>query len=100
MLVLFCMRGCGCIERPAFPAPSDLRRRDVFGKPRAKAAARSRRCVFFSLAPRLRGEGWGEGLSPRFGLAKVPLTRRYAPTSPRRRGEGLRAPRQGRDDEG
>src|SRR5712672_1957702 len=22
MLVLFCMRGCGCIERPAFPAPS------------------------------------------------------------------------------
>src|SRR5437868_3891418 len=24
MLFLFCMRGCGCIERPAFPAPSDL----------------------------------------------------------------------------
>ncbi len=24
MLILFCMRGCGCIERPAFPAPSDL----------------------------------------------------------------------------
>jgi hypothetical protein len=23
MLVLFCMRGCGRIERPAFPAPSD-----------------------------------------------------------------------------
>src|SRR5258706_2242568 len=22
MLVLFCMRGCGCIVRPAFPAPS------------------------------------------------------------------------------
>src|SRR5258705_11495265 len=22
MLILFCMRGCGCIERPAFPAPS------------------------------------------------------------------------------
>ena len=21
---LFCMRGCGCIERPAFPAPSDF----------------------------------------------------------------------------
>jgi hypothetical protein len=25
---LFCTQGCGCIERPAFPAPSDLRRRD------------------------------------------------------------------------
>src|SRR5260370_1221133 len=26
MLVLFCMRGCGRIERPAFPAPSDLQK--------------------------------------------------------------------------
>src|SRR5712672_3509432 len=34
--VLFCMRGCGCIERPAFPAPSDIRRRDAQGKTRAK----------------------------------------------------------------
>ena len=25
MLILFCMRGCGCIERPAFPAPFDCR---------------------------------------------------------------------------
>src|SRR5260370_39651990 len=24
MLILFCMRGCGRIERPAFPAPSDV----------------------------------------------------------------------------
>src|SRR5258706_14920558 len=31
MLVLFCMRGCGCIERPAFPAPSDFWA-DVFCK--------------------------------------------------------------------
>jgi hypothetical protein len=23
MLILFCMRGCGRIARPAFPAPSD-----------------------------------------------------------------------------
>src|ERR1700694_6283903 len=29
MLILFCMRGCGRIVRPAFPAPSDFRRRDV-----------------------------------------------------------------------
>jgi hypothetical protein len=24
MLILFCMRGCGCIVRPAFPAPSEF----------------------------------------------------------------------------
>ncbi len=33
---LFCMRGCGCIARPAFPAPSDFRERDADSKPRAK----------------------------------------------------------------
>ena len=26
VLILFCMRGCGCFGRPAFPAPSDIRR--------------------------------------------------------------------------
>jgi hypothetical protein len=44
-------------------------------------------CVRFSLAPFLRGEGWGEGLLPRVSLPRVSLTRRYAPTSPRKRGE-------------
>jgi hypothetical protein len=29
MLILFCMRGCGRIVRPAFPAPSDFRGQDV-----------------------------------------------------------------------
>jgi hypothetical protein len=24
---LFCTRGCGCIERPAFPAPSEFQMR-------------------------------------------------------------------------
>src|SRR5258706_10447878 len=42
MLVLFCMRGCGRIERPAFPAPSDFRRREIQAKLARKAAARSR----------------------------------------------------------
>src|SRR6267143_4014069 len=28
-LFLFCMRGCGCIKRPAFPAPSDIRGREI-----------------------------------------------------------------------
>jgi hypothetical protein len=35
-------RGCGRIGRPAFPAPSDRRGRDVPAKTRAKHAARSR----------------------------------------------------------
>jgi hypothetical protein len=33
----FYTRGCGRIERPAFPAPSDLRRRDIKGKTRAQS---------------------------------------------------------------
>jgi hypothetical protein len=44
--VFYYTRGCGRIERPAFPAPSDLRRRDVSGKTRAERAARSRSCVW------------------------------------------------------
>src|SRR5580700_11333775 len=30
-----CTRGCGRAERPAFPAPSDWRGREIFGKTRA-----------------------------------------------------------------
>jgi hypothetical protein len=45
MLILFCIRGCGRIERPAFPAPSDWRGREVLSKTRAYHAARPRRCV-------------------------------------------------------
>jgi hypothetical protein len=30
------MRGCGRIERPAFPAPSDVQKANVDGKTRAK----------------------------------------------------------------
>src|SRR5258708_1201704 len=37
-----CMRGCGRIERPAFPAPSVIPGRMVFAKPRAHRAAGSR----------------------------------------------------------
>ena len=35
--VLFCTRGCGCIGRPAFPAPSDSRGQHVQGKTRVDA---------------------------------------------------------------
>ena len=41
-----CTRGCGRAERPAFPAPSELRGRNEQAKPRAKSAARSRSCVW------------------------------------------------------
>src|SRR6266704_6155500 len=42
VLFLFRTRGCGCIKRTAFPAPSDFRGQDVSGKTRADCAARSR----------------------------------------------------------
>jgi hypothetical protein len=41
---LFCMRGCGRIVRPAFPAPSEFQMRFITGKTRAPRAARPRRC--------------------------------------------------------
>src|SRR5437899_3232064 len=37
---LFCVRGCGCIGHPAFPAPSVLRAANVLAKSRARRAAR------------------------------------------------------------
>gem|GEM_PF-3810682 len=46
----------------------------------------------FSLAPLLRGEGWGEGLSPQTGLVESPphpIASRS--TSPRKRGEVKRS---------
>src|ERR1700733_15861616 len=42
-------RGCGCIGRPAFPAPSELRGRNEQAKPRATHAARSRTHILASL---------------------------------------------------
>ena len=51
--------------------------------------------MLFFTSPRLRGEvgdaaiakSPGEGNYPRVKLPRVPLTRRYASTSPRKRGE-------------
>src|SRR5712672_2900233 len=45
VFVFYHTRGCGRIERPAFPAPSDIRGRDVQVKLARKAAARSRNCA-------------------------------------------------------
>ena len=38
----FCIRGCGCIERPVFPAPSFQREPDQRAKLEQKRGARSR----------------------------------------------------------
>src|SRR6478609_1686755 len=51
-------RGCGCTERPAFPAPSTIWAK-LFCKTRAKCVARMRRRV--SLLPPPCGEGRGGG---------------------------------------
>src|ERR671918_782917 len=42
---LFCMRGCGRIERPAFPAPSEFQMRFMSAK-LARLARRDRAGVF------------------------------------------------------
>ena len=60
---LFCMRGRGRIARPAFPAPSDGRERDVTSKTRAKTCGEIARpcpyaagCLKFEyVRPSLRG---------------------------------------------
>ena len=41
-------RGCGCIGHPAFPAPSDDQKAQLFRKTRTHRAARWGRCVFSS----------------------------------------------------
>jgi hypothetical protein len=41
----FCTRGCGRIERPAFPAPSDLQKAKAICITRTHRAARSRNCI-------------------------------------------------------
>src|SRR5882757_7017394 len=61
----------------------------------AETKQRQRECAaagVISFAPPLRGEGWGEGLSPRIELAESPPhpDRKSDPTSPRRRGEVTR----------
>ena len=55
MLLPFCIRGCGCNWRPAFPAPSALRGTTSMHHPDANRAAGTRRCTSSSLrATRLR----------------------------------------------
>src|SRR5437899_13094940 len=54
--VLFRTRGCGRIERPAFPAPSVISGRMIFAKPRAYRAAGSRMHIRRGLG---NGEGFG-----------------------------------------
>src|SRR3954453_9724661 len=82
------MRGCGRIQRPAFPAPSDVSDGESTSKTRAHRAARSRRCGCerrgWFTSPRLRGEvgdgakqkSPGEGDYPQVRACREsPLTR-------------------------
>src|SRR5689334_3767984 len=41
-----CTRDRGCSAHPVFPAPFPWKGREVFGKTRARRAARLRRCAF------------------------------------------------------
>src|SRR6266851_5017597 len=66
----FCTRDRGCSVHPAFPAPSDHQGAKIQAQP-GRIAPRDREGAF-SLAPHLRGEGWGEGLYPRIRLAESP----------------------------
>src|SRR5438309_1016796 len=65
------MRGYGCIGHPAFPAPFVFSEGDLH-KARAQSRCENAELCLFSLAPFLRGEGWGEGLYPRIVLAESP----------------------------
>jgi hypothetical protein len=48
--LFFYTRGCGRIERPAFPAPSDIRGQEIQAKLARKAAARSRAYIWRVIA--------------------------------------------------
>jgi hypothetical protein len=50
--VFFYTRGCGRIERPAFPAPSDFQERYFFSAARAPSRRGARMCVWFAVIAR------------------------------------------------
>ena len=94
MLVLFCMRGCGCIARPVFPAPSDCRERDADSKPRAKTCGEiAKLCLyvagclkFESVRPSLRGAQATKQSIPRhFGMVRQHHTSGGSVTSKRKK---------------
>ena len=66
-----CRRAMGEVVTRHSLRPLIIRRREIQDKPRAKHAARSRSCAFFSLAPFLRGEG-GVRVSARCALGESP----------------------------
>src|ERR1700691_5597736 len=56
-------------------AVESLKFEDMWSRIRSREESTAIRGVF-SLAPLLRGEGWGEGLSRQASSRRVPLTRR------------------------
>src|ERR1700722_5831537 len=63
----YCTRGCGCIEHPAFPAPSSSKAREILAK-------------LGRVAPRDRGGA--SALLPSLRPPKPLLTRRSPPSTP------------------
>src|SRR6266404_9251307 len=91
MLVLFCMRGCGCIERPAFPAPS-VSWANGSCKTRTHRAARSRTYVGIE-ATSLRGaEATKQSILPLWphGLLRGACHRAAPCADPLARNDGLK----------
>ncbi len=98
--VFYCMRGCGRIARPAFPAPSVSEEPDQNANPRAKNMRRDRGVVHGDLPSlharlrvvgsrraklALRGRGWG---AARHTLKQRFLRRDPPPPTPPRRFAG------------
>src|SRR5258707_11795846 len=86
-LFFYHTRGCGCIERPAFPAPSDLRGREIQAN-LARKPRRDREVVFAVIARSeatkqstlpLRLHGLLRGACHRAALCPDPLARDDGP---------------------
>ena len=57
---LYCTRGCGCIEHPAFPAPSSIEGAKELKEFLQTSGAWRREIAEVCLAPSLRANGSGE----------------------------------------
>jgi hypothetical protein len=77
--ILFCTRGCGCIERPAFPAPS---LGENSSTTRAQSAPRER---FHSSSPAYAGDPVFRDISDRIDNAAAYWILRFTPSLKLRR---------------
>src|ERR1700722_5799922 len=59
----YCTRGCGCIEHPAFPAPSIFRRRENFQQNSGARRGEIAEACSVVIAPRIAGDPVRRGFS-------------------------------------